>query len=210
MRDIRELTLLVIGIEIICFWPFSLLHAESESCRVEISVNEAATGQPVPCRIHLKNEAGKAVLPDGLPHWRDHFVCPGKVQLNLTAGSYSYEVERGPEYVKVVGSFLVSAATNTNVVIELKRFVDLAAEGWWPGDLHVHRPAKDIELLMQAEDLHVAPVTTWWNNKNQWATQPIPPKLLVKFDGNRFYHVMAGEDESEGSAHRPCVWLWHS
>ena len=41
-------------------------------------------------------------------------------------------------------------------VVDLKRFVDMAPEGWWSGDLDVERPVKDLELLMQAEDLHVA------------------------------------------------------
>src|SRR5437879_5633083 len=53
---------------------------------------------------------------------------------------------------------------------------------------------------MQAEDLHVAPVITWWNNQNQWAKQPLPARLLVQFDRRRFYHFMAGEDEREGGA----------
>ena len=76
----------------------------------------------------------------------------------------------------------------------------MPAEGWWPGDLHVHRPVEDIELLMRAEDLHVAPVITWWNKRNLWAKEKLPDEPLVRFDGNRFYHVMAGEDEREGGA----------
>jgi hypothetical protein len=38
-----------------------------------------------------------------------------------------------------------------------KRITDLAKEGWFGGDAHVHRPPADIELLTQAEDLHIAP-----------------------------------------------------
>ena len=41
---------------------------------------------------------------------------------------------------------------------------------------------------MQAEDLHVAPVITWWNKQNLWAQKKLPEKALVRFDGNRFYH----------------------
>jgi len=64
----------------------------------------------------------------------------------------------------------------------------------------VHRPVEDIRLLMQAEDLHVAPVITWWNNRNLWKDKPIPERLLQRFDSNRLYDVMAGEDEREGGA----------
>jgi hypothetical protein len=53
---------------------------------------------------------------------------------------------------------------------------------------------------MRAEDLHVAPVITWWNDVNTWSRQPQPAKLLTLFDSDRFYHVMAGEDERNGGA----------
>jgi hypothetical protein len=76
----------------------------------------------------------------------------------------------------------------------------MPAEGWWPGDLHVHRPVEDIELLMRAEELHVAPVVTWWNKRNLWAKGKVPADPLVRFDGNRYSHVTAGEDEREGGA----------
>ena len=59
---------------------------------------------------------------------------------------------------------------------------------------------EDVKLLMQAEDLYVAPVITWWNKRNLWQKRELPRDLLVKFDGSRFYHVMAGEDEREGGA----------
>jgi hypothetical protein len=41
---------------------------------------------------------------------------------------------------------------------------------------------------------------TWWNNQNQWQGKKPPEQPLVKFDGDRFYHLMAGEDEREGGA----------
>ena len=49
--------------------------------------------------------------------------------------------------------------------IALRRYVDLAAEGWYSGDLYVRRPVRDAELLMSADDLHVAQFVTWWNDK---------------------------------------------
>jgi hypothetical protein len=73
-------------------------------------------------------------------------------------------------------------------------------EGWWSGDLHVHRDPQDMPLLMLAQDLHVAPVITWWNDRNAWSDRPVPAEPLVQFDENRFYHLLAGEDEREGGA----------
>ena len=84
--------------------------------------------------------------------------------------------------------------------MQLKRISDLAAEGWYSGDLHVHRPLKDVPLLMRAEDLYVAPVITWWNRTNLWRDQQIPADLLGREEGKRFYPLMSGEDEREGGA----------
>jgi hypothetical protein len=179
------------------FVPF-LLGVETGT--VEITVVERGKEKPVPSRIHLKNSAGKPVEAGKLPYWHDHFVCNGTVELALPAGSYTFQVERGPEYSMGAGSAGVSAGKAEKIKVELERLLDLPAEGWWPGELHVHRPLQDIELLMEAEDLHVAPVITWWNQMNVWRGKDLPSKTVVSFDGNRYYELFGGEDEREGGA----------
>ncbi|HUE75069.1 MAG TPA: CehA/McbA family metallohydrolase, partial [Pirellulaceae bacterium] len=130
----------------------------------------------------------------------DHFTFDGKIILELSPGLYEFEIEHGPEYRQMFGRFEIKRGDADSKEIELSRFVDMKKEGWWSGDLHVHRPVKDIEQLMRAEDLHIAPVITWWNDKSEWDKSKPPEKLLVESAGNRFYHLMAGEDEREGGA----------
>jgi hypothetical protein len=178
----------------------STAQGQVETSQVEITVLAQATKKPVPCRIHLKDAAGKPQRASGLPFWHDHFVCRGTARLELPPGKYTYEIERGPEYESRAGSFTLAGDAGKKLGVELRRLTDLATEGWWSGDLHVHRPIEDMELLMQAEDLHVAPVITWWNNQNAWAKTRPPADPLYHFDGNRYYHVLAGEDEREGGA----------
>ncbi len=177
-----------------------LVAAPGAPAGIEITVLDAGLGRQTPCRIHLKDESGKPVRHPKLPFWNDHFVCDGRVELELAPGKYAYEIERGPEYEMSAGGFTVQPDRREKLAVKLKRLVDLSAEGWWSGELHVHRPLADIELLMKAEDLHAAPVITWWNNRNPWAKEKPPAMLRVEFDGNRCYHVMAGEDEREGGA----------
>lgn len=166
---------------------------------VKVTVVEAGDRGPVPCRIHLRDASGKPVRAPSRPFFNDHFVCPGTVELTLAAGKYELEIERGPEYELVRDEFTV-ADRDLEKQYALRRLANLAAEGWWSGELHVHRPVEDVELLMRAEDLHVAPVITWWNNRNLWMERPLPQDRFVKFDQNRFYHPLGGEDEREGGA----------
>jgi hypothetical protein len=179
---------------------FGFLVVAGIARAAEVTIVVREQGRIVPCRIHVTNAQGTALRAPKLPFWRDHFVCPGEVELRLSAGEYAYEVERGPEYVPAVGKFTVRDGEPQQVAIELKRHAQMARQGWWSGELHVHRAPDEIELLMRAEDLHVAPVITWWNNRNLWQGRELPEEVLVRFDGDRFCHLMAGEDEREGGA----------
>ena len=150
-------------------------------------------------RMHLRNAKGKPVKPPRVPTWHDHFVFDGRIVLDLPNGNYEFEVERGPEYKVMSGYFTIDPGANDSKVVELHRFVNMKKEGWWSGDLHIHRPPKDVPLLMLAEDLHTAPVITWWNESNAWKGPTRPNQPLVEVAPERFFHVMAGEDEREGS-----------
>jgi len=166
---------------------------------LSLSIHESKS--PVAAaRAHITDLDGIVVKIAEYPWWHDHFVFPGTAAVALPEGDYRVVVERGPEYVAGEAEFSIHPNRETNVSVEVKRFVDIPARGWWPGDIHVHRPPEDIELLMRAEDLHIAPVITWWNNRNYWANRPLPADSLAQFDGNRFYDVMAGEDERNGGA----------
>lgn len=154
----------------------------------------------LPARIHLKSTSGQAVQPAGYPSWNDHFVCDGTARFTLPEGEYSFEVERGPEYQIAKGRFAVVDTAPARIEVTLERLVDLGAEGWWSGDLHIHRSLDEAEMLMRAEDLHIAQFTSWWNRSNPWDSQALPAALPMRMDGNRFYHSLAGEDERDGGA----------
>jgi hypothetical protein len=186
-----------------CLAAFSLagsLAITVQSGQVHLTVMDASTRQPMPARVHLRDAAGNPQRAGALPFWHDHFVCEGQVTLDLAAGNYSFEVERGPEFSQAKGSFHVVGNETARITATLKRMANLAAEGWWSGETHVHRPTQSAELLMRAEDLHVAQFITWWNRTNPWTNAPLPRQLPVPFDGNRFYHHLSGEDERDGGA----------
>lgn len=172
----------------------------AEQGRLVIHTVDQLTGQPVAARMHLKNSRGQSVRPAGTVYWKDHFVFDGSVVLNLPLGTYHFELERGPEYKLQTGYFTLERGADDTKTINMVRYVDLAKEGWWSGDLHIHRLPEEIELHLKAEDLHCAPVITWWNNRNYWQNRSLPTMPLGRCDENRFFHLLAGEDEREGGA----------
>jgi hypothetical protein len=178
---------------------FGFLCIATSAAQLSIAVTDT-DGKPLPSRIHLAGSDGKPIRAGNLPFFRDHFVCDGQATVDLPAGPVSYEIERGPEYIPVRGRIEVRDDQANRIEGKLSRIVEMSKHGWWSGETHIHRPVKDVELLMLAEDLHIGPVMTWWNNQNQWSNQPLPEDTLVRFDANRYYDVMGGEDEREGGA----------
>jgi len=167
---------------------------------VRISIRDEASGQPMPGRVHLRVMDGQPVRLPGWPFWHDHFVCGGEARLELPPGAYAYTVERGPEFTAAQGEFHLGENSAVSITSSLGRIANLAQEGWWSGETHVHRPLEEIELLMQAEDLHAAQVITWWNRQNPWREKAPPAPAVRTFDGGRAYHALSGEDEREGGA----------
>jgi len=78
------------------------------------------------------------------------------VSLKLPLGTYEFEMERGPEYAVRSGYFTLQRDSNDTKQVELPRFVDMASEGWYAGDLLVARAGTKLDLLMEAEGLWLA------------------------------------------------------
>lgn len=167
---------------------------------IDFQIVDSESKEQIPARIHLWDSKGKVIRPPALPFWHDHFVCNGKVRLRVPPGDYRFEIERGPEYRIHYGNFRMLPGARESKVIPLKRILDMSEKGWYAGDLHIHRPVKDVPLLMQAEDLYVAPVITWWNKENLWSGLDLPDESLKLVDGKRWMHVLSGEDERDGGA----------
>ena len=162
--------------------------------KLRLTVIDAKTHKPVPCRMHLSGPAKRPKKIEGYPFWADHFVFPGTITLKLPIGLYTFELERGPEYYNITGNFSIERLADDSKEVELRRVVEMSDEGWWSGDLHLRRNVRDLETVISADDLHVVQATTWWNDKNDLRGKTIaPPKnRLVTFDRDRVYELCCG------------------
>ncbi|MBL9125873.1 MAG: hypothetical protein JNG90_19685 [Planctomycetaceae bacterium] len=166
--------------------------------QLELKVIDKETRQPIACRIHLRTQAGKPRLVKSQPYWHDHFVFDGQITLKLPRGFYEFEIEHGPEYVNAVGHFDLQHGASDSKTVELRRGVDMAKAGWWSGDFDAHRPTKDLELLMQADDLHVVVSEALPDKKNPGAAAKSFAAGPVLFNENRVYDLAGIRDDREG------------
>jgi len=78
-------------------------------------------------------------------------------------------------------------------------------QGWWSGDIHVHRPPADAQKLVLAEDLNFCPdITQWPHRKNLevlsddvWGPGASP---ITEVDPYHFVTLRNAEDERGGGA----------
>ena len=103
----------------------------------------------------------------------------------VPAGDYRLVVERGKTYHPHQQTVSVTQR-EVSVDVALKRWVNMAARGWFSGDLHLHRELAEIPNLILAEDLNVVfPLTNWVTHSDtppsvgdQNVSMPIPSDLI--------------------------------
>lgn len=147
--------------------------------------------------MHLKNSRGKPVRPPKTIFWDDHFVVDGAITLKLPKGNYTFEMERGLEYLTQTGRFTIDNFADDAKTIEMKRFVNMADEGWWSGDLNVQRAEKEIDSIMRAEDLHVVSIV---RGADKEAAPSIKVELIRTHDNNRFASLANTIDRRAGNS----------
>ena len=175
-----------------------------ETGQLVVAVTDGQGGN-VAFRIHLKDASGEVVHPESVPFWHDHFVVETGHALELPVGEYHYDIEKGPEFLRLSGKLTIAEDETTTLEHRFERLVDMRELGWFSADLHLHRPLHEVPLLMEAEDLDFAAAVSWWNNSNVWTDFPVPTQTFQATTtdpsgSERLFTLLAGEDEREGGA----------
>ena len=177
-------------------------EAHPAAAQLDLQIRDEM-GQPVFARVRLWSASGKAPPIEVIepaepvvihPDQPDlGVVLPGQGKIRLAPGTHTLRVERGTEYQAVELQFQVKAGDRLRETVQLSRWAHMSTRGWWSGDTHVHRVQEDMEAIMKAADLHLAPTITRWNDGSsldQWPQDPI-----YVLPGDRAYSVNNSEDE---------------
>src|SRR5687768_15007481 len=110
-----------LGLQVLFVLTLSGPNALAAGGKLVLSVTDAETGEPIACRLHLKNQAGRPVKALRQPFFHDHFVFDGQIKLELPRGNYTFELERGPEYLVRTGHFTINDFADDAKEVDLKR-----------------------------------------------------------------------------------------
>jgi len=143
-------------------------------------IKDAGTGKPMAARVYVRSTSsgvwhfpksasltGFAVKYDRQSGFSTNSIekhtavsaHPWRVE--LPPGACEIRVECGKEYFPETRTIMV-ASEDIRLEIALRRWIDLAREGWFSGDAHNHRAAAEIPANLLAEDLNVAlPMVDW-------------------------------------------------
>ena len=150
--------------------------------RVTGIVVDADTREPIAARVYVKS------LKDGTWHFVKPANADGKVVIydkqrspksverhtsvsahafiaELPAGEYEITIEQGKEYVPLSRKITVKDSDQSHAFL-LTRWSQVAKEGWYSGDTHVHRTMEELPVAMLAEDINVALPLNYWVTKS--------------------------------------------
>lgn len=155
------------------------------SVRFVGSILDADTQQPIPARVYLLDAEGNHLFVrsaneggSAWPYAEQWVPMPQSVEqhttvsahpftIDLPPGHYTIVVERGKEYLPH-REVLHIAEQPVEQTFRLQRWSDMAAQGWYSGETHVHRRLAELPNVMAAEELNVAfPVTFWTTSSDQ-------------------------------------------
>ena len=165
---------------------------------MRVETRDRATGQLVAAPYLTDLAGAPRTPPDAIAYdKRDehHFVATG-VGAELPSGDYRLVVERGTEYLPASADLAIRSGQTARHTIWLNRWIDMNRRGWYSGDLHNHRRVEEMPVLLQAEDLNLAPtLTDWiWEDRNV-ATAPKVSNAFRQAGGRHQYSVLDKEVE---------------
>jgi hypothetical protein len=175
-------------------WLMTAVSAQTIQLRI---LDE--NGSPAAARIKLRDRQGRLQpVPTTTsdtptvahPRFPDlGVIVKGECAVNIPDPRLAIEVDRGAEYLPQV----LEVTGSLTREVRFKRWIDMAARGWWPADLHVHRSPADMPLLMEASGLNFAPAITKWNQNSNLEVWPEQP--MIRISASRYYSVDNAEDE---------------
>jgi hypothetical protein len=192
--------------------------AEMPDPTIHVKIRDAATGRPLTARIEIRNEgdwgywgplAGTTyAVPHAQSDWQTplwalqtgpHFYADGEAALGVDPEGKMIRAYRGFEYLPEEKP----VPADGQVELELRRWIDMPARGWYSGHTHIHTtdvgmPVPFTEawpIVARGEDIGVTNILTL---KGEWTSHAIYadeyPMGVVPWASDEHHVIAYGEE----------------
>ena len=180
-----------------------LRHYRSGAYRLTGRIIDAYSREKVQARVQVLGALGDQPAPTGAM-WKigtgqAFFYSDGEFSIIVPRGRVQVTVERGTEYTPWRRTIDFDEPGETVIDVELRRWCNPAAQGWHPGNLHLHYkefeddPDRRILYDSRVEDLRVTALSYVKRWDLKYASNKYAPGVLEDFTDARHY-VECGEE----------------
>jgi hypothetical protein len=172
-----------------------------------MSLHITCEGKSAVARVYITDAGGKSYgIPGAIAYSRPgelHSIVEASATAELPPGRYTVRAEKGAEYRSVEKRVELPA----QVDLDIPRFYNMNQRGWYSGDLHIHRSAADMPLLIRAEDLNVGPAIMRHVGGPHKETREFPKTNLVVVDSTHVVSLQNQEVERLRTGHGAVLFL---
>ncbi len=178
--------------------------------RIKGVIVDAVSGEKVVSKVQVISSNGRFLKPPGSIEKRGpgspFFYSDGEFEVQAPRGQVDVIVERGTEYQPSKTTFDVAKQGTKDVIIELKRWIDLPQAGWYPGNTHIHYDEKEerpydrlaFDSKVEAYNVTVVSILKRWDL--EYASNRFPLGIMNEY--STAHHVVdIGEENRHNDTH---------
>ncbi len=177
--------------------------------RIHGVIVDAKSGARVTAKVHIHDAQGTSIRPPdsvekvgpGLPF----FYCDGEFEVEALRGQADITIERGTEYTPFNAAVQIPKEGTVDLTAELKRWAELPAAGWYPGNTHIHydeketRPYDRLRYDADTETYNVTVVSLLQRWDLDYASNHFPVGVMT--DYSTAHHVVDIGEENRHNDH---------
>ncbi len=173
----RQLPSICYGLLLVFFAWTALPAAENAPLRGRIV--DADSGEPLPARIYIQHKDGTWFFPQSaakegsaVEYRKQRGQGGGSIEqhttlsahpfvVDLPPGEVTVTIERGKEYFSLSEVIRMDGKPR-EATFRLRRWINMAGDGWYSGDTHNHRSLTELPNVAAAEDVNVSLPLVYW------------------------------------------------
>jgi len=173
-------------------------------------IRDGTSGASVEAKVHVLSSNGRFVHPSDsllkIGPGDPFFYSSGEFTVNVPRGATDIIVERGTEYQPLRNVVSMPQKGAVEVELNLKRWIDLPSQNWYPGNTHLHysekeaNPDERLRLDPHVHDLNVTVISILQRREIPYASNKYPIGFMT--DYSTAHHLVDCGEENRHNHRR--------